>query len=427
MAAPTTMFEDTGGASFTTLANERAFLEAIAADPATGGRMRLETLGHSTNDGFPMWGVYLGAPAPATLAEVTPQKCILFLGSQHGNEAAGREACLTFIRDLAYTTDPDILAALSGRTVIVIPNASPNGSHVLERMTYGMDLNRQNLTLGAVENRIYRKVIRDAQPTIVVDLHELAGNDQGKPHFQSLVSTTSTSAHPALVATSNALIETIFTLYDPATEAAIWYPNPVADLEAMRQAVGLDGRVAILSETDRLDPPLSRVMMNRRYMDFLVTYAATNAASLEVTVAAARLWATQQSGQPRWIGGQTVRPTGYRVTAEQFAVLDGERDLIDLWQMQWQPIAGSDDVVFPMAQVASRVIPTLMDPLSSTAVVQAERLIGALPDPPGEPAPTPDPVLRGNGGIPIGAAVVGHQRTTGMINVDGVQITLWRM
>src|SRR5690606_13162743 len=86
MAAPTTGFEDTAGAAWTTRAEQEAFLNAIAADPDANGRMTMEVLGLSTIDARPVRAVYLGIPAPANLAAVPTGKCILFLGSQHGSE-----------------------------------------------------------------------------------------------------------------------------------------------------------------------------------------------------------------------------------------------------------------------------------------------------------------------------------------------------
>jgi hypothetical protein len=163
--APQTGFEQRGGASWTTHEEELAFLRAVAKGST---RVAIDVLG-TTEQGRPLHLVSIGAPAPRG----TKRPTALFVGSQHGNEPAGRETVLAMLRDLAFTTDPVLVRQLSEQSVLVIPSANPDGREANTRgNSTGADINRDHLALTQAESRAIHTVIRDLGPDVVLDLHE---------------------------------------------------------------------------------------------------------------------------------------------------------------------------------------------------------------------------------------------------------------
>lgn len=168
-APPRTGFETTEGAAWTTFAEEQSFLRAV---DAASRRVAITRAGR-TLGGKPIDLVMLGHPAPRPVTSARTRPTVLFVCSQHGNEPAGREACLKAIRDLAFTTDARTTELLSRWTVLFVPNANPDGREANTREnSTGVDVNRDHLNMDSNEGRAIGRVIRDWRPDVVVDLHE---------------------------------------------------------------------------------------------------------------------------------------------------------------------------------------------------------------------------------------------------------------
>ncbi|HEV2755015.1 MAG TPA: M14 family metallocarboxypeptidase [Actinomycetota bacterium] len=166
---PRTEFEEGEGAAWTSHDGEVSFLAAV--DEASD-RVEIDTIGR-TKEGRPLHLVRLGYPRPAPRAASLRRPTTLFVCTQHGNEPAGREACLQRLRDLAFTDDAELLAQLKEQTFLFVPSANPDGREANARgNSDGTDINRDHLNLVTPESRAVAGVVRDWQPEAVVDLHE---------------------------------------------------------------------------------------------------------------------------------------------------------------------------------------------------------------------------------------------------------------
>lgn len=121
----------------------------------------------------PLHLVRIGDPAPRSVSAARTKPVVLFTCSQHGNEPAGREACLIWLRDLAFGGERNLVEMLSKWTVLFVPTANPDGRAAnIRENSRGTDINRDHLNLMSNEGKAIGRVIRDWRPDVVVDLHE---------------------------------------------------------------------------------------------------------------------------------------------------------------------------------------------------------------------------------------------------------------
>lgn len=173
---PRTGFELRNGASWTTRAEELAFLETVAA---TSKRAGIATIGQSV-EGRDLHLVRIAHPRDIPRKAAAGGRVALFICSQHGDEPTGRETCLQWLRDLAFSTESFLVEVLRTWTLLFIPNANPDGAEAGTRTNaHGADLNRDHLNLRTPEAQVMARVIRGWRPDVVLDLHEFYGANPG--------------------------------------------------------------------------------------------------------------------------------------------------------------------------------------------------------------------------------------------------------
>ncbi len=166
---PRTGFEESEGAAWTTHDDELKFLAKVDAMSA---RVSISEIGKTTQK-RPLHLVHLGYPRPRPLAAAHREPSVLFVCTQHGNEPAGREACLMLLRDLAFTDDRELLKQLAAHTILFIPTVNPDGREANARgNANGTDINRDHLNLQTPEARAVASVVLEWKPDAVIDLHE---------------------------------------------------------------------------------------------------------------------------------------------------------------------------------------------------------------------------------------------------------------
>lgn len=165
---PQTGFEERGGESWTTLDEELEFLEEVAR---RSSRVQFTEIGR-TDEGRPLHLVTLGSPGPPTEEEARTMPSVYFIGTQHGNEPAGREALLISLRDLAFTEDSMLIEQMEQQALLITPTANPDGRKANTRSNGTMDINRDHLNLTQPETQAMHAIIRDWQPDVFFDHHE---------------------------------------------------------------------------------------------------------------------------------------------------------------------------------------------------------------------------------------------------------------
>lgn len=350
---------------WTTLAEEAAFLSAIAA---LGSRVRVSTEGEDAS-GNPIRRIDVAWPSAQAGDDRTDK--LVFVAQQHGGECAGREALLQLIRKWATTTDHAEVEYLSRVQICCIPTANPSGFQPWTGWTYqnaaGVNLNRDHLALTQPETRVIQAAITLKRPVLVIDSHEngsptgvRAGLAASAPRSQSGgirgLSTELRDRAMTAVASTTELEPYIFFAAAAPSEHALH------NIAVHRNALNLLIETDLFSSGSVGDPRAARVNCQIVIFEqalafhrekFIGLRAARDTSIAEIALSSVGAHVRQWDFGNGKIG---ALPRGYMVSSA--AMVDAE-PILSVMGVEYEPIDGGFAIW--LDQPSGRLVPFLMD------------------------------------------------------------------
>jgi hypothetical protein len=353
MSFPTTTFEDyttDNNPPWTSVVDGDSFVASVAAQSS---RVSYENAGLSYN-GLPLYLIRVGYPSAPTDQELREKAVTFHIAEQHGNEPCGRDALFSYLRDLAFSTDPAVQAYLSEHPILMVPTANPDNMDIIRGNGSGADINRTWDRLNAPESRVLSDIIGKFSPVIVTDWHNLGGS--ADDYYTFYCSTPSVA--PEISALSIELKQ--------AADASVISEGFTAvdfsggdTLDLARNAIGLTNAVTLLVEPaqngDRKNEVRGAIIMLRG----IEAWHSANAARILSGVATAKLSAITEGAA----GTAIIDPPtpegiiGYEASADQITSSGAK---LALRNISYYPIYNSTEFYIPAAQASRRVIALAM-------------------------------------------------------------------
>src|SRR5690554_377087 len=350
--------------AWTTLEDEAAVLDQLTET----GRVAIDVLGQSVQ-GRPIRLLRIGDPPPPP----HQRAAVLLVGSQHGDEPAGREAMIALAVDLANGNLPAYEGLLGTRGVHIIPTPNPDGiANGVRENSNGRDINRGWMALEQPENRAIGRALGRLRPLLLVDHHEadpqLSANVKfAPPTVPEADQAVKDRSSELIVAAKAAMTDNGWTHGD-YTSTVRGEPNRLVNNAGMRHTV------AMLVETSVSQMDTVRVAQHRECALVTMSYFADEMPGLEQDVSAAeqRAAAAGASGAAFDLNNGIIldpAPLGYQ--------LSGVLPEAHLAAFGILTISGAR---VSMAQPARAAIGLLFDPDSSHVIAPSVRLF-TLPTP----------------------------------------------
>jgi len=375
MALPTTAFELSTDINppWTPVAELNQYLIDLAAESE---RVSTKILGYSDRDNNPIIAVFVGYPVAPSEDLLKNSESLMVVCQQHGDENSGRQATLEYLKKLASTTDPAVLAYLSKHPVIVVPSTNPDGFPGSRSNGRGVNLNRTWVSYESTETQAIGNAFRDYRPQILLDYHGLSAGDASDAQFKFQAS-HSAVVHPKIEIMSdsvrdNALATALSENYEAKYYGSV---NDPAYLNAGAAALNM---ISILIEAadQSIDSRISKKELTRVGVKIIENAAAwhtTNEAAVRDAVASA-FYDSLVDGEttaPMGFPDLSPVPLGYRLTAAQHAIVGAP---FDSARLEAYEISGSTDVYVPMAQGTKRLLAYIVDGVSARSIVAATRV-----------------------------------------------------
>lgn len=265
-----------GRFTWTSLNDEAALLD----EASRSDRVAVEVIGESVN-GNPIRLVHLCEPT----APAGTRAAVMLIGSQHGNEPAGREAILRFVAGMADTLDGHLAELLGRWPVVAVPTANPDGVDASRRRNANdADLNRDHVARAQPETRALHSALVRARPLVVLDMHESRKHvkpgsvvEFSRGHHPKI--------HPQVTGASQALLDRLLARATAHAYPTGEYESSTADdARSLRNAAALYGHVTALTESnanpDAAPDRLARVAAQLAALDETLKHVTEHATEL---------------------------------------------------------------------------------------------------------------------------------------------------
>ncbi len=390
-----------------------AYLEqASAAHP----NLHLTRFGY-TNQGREIPLLVVGPvdePTPAAVRTASEEggiPIIYLKGNIHSGEAAGKEALLRLVRELANDQRPELLEDLilligpvynaDGTEAVDLRNRprqhGPLGGMGTRTNAQGLDLNRDGMKLDSPEGRSLARFMTDFDPHMVVDLH----TTNGTRHAYHL--TYAPPLHPATPQSIDSLLRddllpTATRNWEERFGWHMWHYGNAFSRDGLTawwtfdhrprfvtNYTGIRNRIGILSEAYSYLTFEDRILASERFVDEILEWSRIHADRILVVVARENSRDLRGERLPVRGGFPDEAPTHPILmgeVAEEVHPWTGETILLRTDVVEEDPMSsfvaflGTEDERVPDAYLVPRQLDTILDRLRTHGI---ELLEGAPP------------------------------------------------
>jgi hypothetical protein len=364
MTQPTTPFES-DGTTLTSLSDETAFLQTVADETSA----TLSVAGTSTA-GNTIHRMDIGEGVDNTL----------FITSLiHGDEVASREAILPWLRDMAYSTDPEVMEYLTSHRIVALTPCNPDGFLAGRRTVPNAgDPNRDLYRMSIKEVRVILGEFAKVRPHASLDAHEFFGGSNNPNDYWGFPGGNPIVPQGIQDAAQDWFDVTVAETIAGGYPNSGYYPAHIIMRAGMSTITGMMHSVGLLNETNAYQELSRRVAIQRIGFDTAWRWHRDNSDRCTRVVEQSREAARGHRGPlPLFTANYFAEePNPQVVDVSGYQLAPGEE--FPAWHVDAHNIVVEPNGFVPMQQEAAWVLQTLCDPDSPDRVVKATRV---APDP----------------------------------------------